>query len=220
VDEAWATTGIPGNLYSAQKAQTERMLDAFEAAHPERRVVRMRPALIFNGGAGAHLARVFLGPLVPRRLAAPGALPVLPMPRGLVTQLVHVDDAADAFRRAVLDPDARGAYNVATEPELTAERIAEALETRVVTVPAPLVERAVELAWRARLQPLPGSWIRLAHRSPLLDSTRAREELGWSPRVDVVSAVRDTADGVADSSGVETGPLTPRGRAHGPMPGD
>src|SRR5918997_1583593 len=45
VDESWPTGGTPSSFYSRHKVATERALDALETAHPELRVVRLRPAL-------------------------------------------------------------------------------------------------------------------------------------------------------------------------------
>src|SRR4051812_23195010 len=47
VDESHPTEGTPSSFYSVDKVEAERALDAVEAAHPEMRVARLRPALIF-----------------------------------------------------------------------------------------------------------------------------------------------------------------------------
>src|SRR5947199_4018642 len=46
VDETWPREGIDSSFYSRHKVTTERLLDQLEAAHPEIRVVRLRPGLI------------------------------------------------------------------------------------------------------------------------------------------------------------------------------
>src|ERR671917_807174 len=38
VDESWPTGGVPSSYYGRHKAATERILDSFEAAHPDVRV--------------------------------------------------------------------------------------------------------------------------------------------------------------------------------------
>lgn len=68
VDESWPTNGIPTSFYARHKAIVERLLDRFEAEHPHVRVVRLRLALVFKREAAAGVARLFLGPLVPRTL--------------------------------------------------------------------------------------------------------------------------------------------------------
>jgi len=54
VDESWPTDGTRTSFYARHKAEVERLLDRFESEHPDVRVVRMRPALIFK--------RVVVGP--------------------------------------------------------------------------------------------------------------------------------------------------------------
>src|SRR3954462_4420186 len=55
VDESWPTEGISTSFYSRHKAQVERALDSFEQAHPDVRVVRLRPALIFKREAASEI---------------------------------------------------------------------------------------------------------------------------------------------------------------------
>ena len=38
----------------------------------------------------------------------------------------------------------------------------------------------VSASWHARLQPLDAGWFGLAYAVPLMDTSRARSELGWS----------------------------------------
>jgi nucleoside-diphosphate-sugar epimerase len=40
-----------------------------------------------------------------------------------------------------------------------------------------------------------------------MDSTRAREELGWEPRHSSLDAIRDVLSGIADAEGEPTPPL-------------
>ncbi|HWO47836.1 MAG TPA: NAD-dependent epimerase/dehydratase family protein, partial [Solirubrobacterales bacterium] len=64
VDESWPTEGIPSSFYSRHKAEVERILDHFEADHhhPQMRVVRLRPGLIFKREAATGIRRLFAGP--------------------------------------------------------------------------------------------------------------------------------------------------------------
>ena len=120
VDESWPTDGIPSSFYARHKAQAERALDAIEATAPGLRVVRLRPGLIFKREAASEIRRLFAGPLLPGALANPRLIPALPLPRGLRVQAVHGADVAEAYRLAVTDERARGAYNVVAEPVLDA----------------------------------------------------------------------------------------------------
>ena len=63
----------------------------------------------------------------------------------------------------------------------TDRRSARLLGARTVPVPGAVLRGAAALTWRARLQPTPPGWVDLALGVPLMDSGRARRELGWTP---------------------------------------
>jgi nucleoside-diphosphate-sugar epimerase len=207
VDESWPTTGIPTSFYSRHKAAVERILDAFEAAHPEMRVVRLRPGLIFKRDAASGIRRLFAGPLLPSPLLHRALLPVLPVTDRLVMQAVHSLDVADAYRLAVCDEDARGAYNVAAEPVLDAATLGAALGARPLKVPRAALRALTDLSWRARLQPTPPGWLDLGLGVPLMDVSRARDELGWTPSRSATSALLELLEGMRESAGIDTPPL-------------
>jgi UDP-glucose 4-epimerase len=196
VDESWPTEGIPSSPYSRHKVAAERILDEHERSHPDGTVVaRMRPGLMVQRGAGSALLRYAVPPYVPAALLR--HLPLLPLDRGLAVPLVHTSDAADAVAR-VLERRATGAFNLAAEPPVTRDVIAAVLGARAVQLPAQVLRAAAAVAWRLRLQPLDPGWLDLAFAVPLLDTTRAREELGWEPRVPADDALREVLAGMAD----------------------
>jgi len=210
VDESWPTGGTPSSFYARHKAAAERLLDGVEAAHPELRVVRLRPALIFKRQAASGIRRLFAGPLLPSPLVRPGLLPLLPLPAGLRVQGVHSADVGEAYRLAAMDERARGAYNVAAEPVLDAGSLARALGARPVNVPAGIVRAAADLSWRLRLQPTPAGWLDMGMAVPVMDSSRIREELDWVPRHDADAALLELLEGIREFAGVATPPLDPR----------
>src|SRR5919112_5456 len=89
VDEGWPTEGIDSSYYARHKAETERMLDAFEHKNPGIRVVRLRPGLIFKRDAATEIRRLFAGPFLPGSLMRPGLIPIVPRVDRLVFQAVH-----------------------------------------------------------------------------------------------------------------------------------
>jgi nucleoside-diphosphate-sugar epimerase len=209
VDESWPATGIPTSFYSRHKAAVEAILDGIENDHPEVRVVRLRPGLIFGRDAASGIRRLFAGPLLPSFLLRPRWIPVVPAPGRLVFQAVHRDDVAEAYRLALLDDDARGAFNVAAEPVLDAPTLGRVLKARPVPVPEPLLRGAAALTWRLRLQPTEPGWVDMGLGVPLMDVRRAREELGWRPRHTAADALLELIDGMRDRAGVPTPPLDP-----------
>ncbi len=209
VDESWSTAGIPSSWYSRHKAAVERILDGFEAVHPEIRVVRFRPALVFKREAASGIRRLFIGPLLPSPLLRRGLVPVLPAPPRARVQAVHSKDLGDAYRLAILDDEARGAFNVAAEPVLDIAEVARLLGARTVPVPTGVIRAAADVSWRARLQPTPPGWLDLGLGVPIMDSTRARRELGWNPRRTSSEAFLELFAGLRDSAGIDTPPLAP-----------
>ncbi|MEV0939255.1 NAD-dependent epimerase/dehydratase family protein [Micromonospora wenchangensis] len=207
VSERWPATGVPGSSYSRDKAEVEAVLDIVEAAHPRLRVVRLRPGLIFQRDAGTEITRYFLGPLAPVRLLRYGRIPLVPANRRLRMQAVHADDVADAYARAVLG-EARGAFNVAADPVLTPELVARHFKGWTVPVAAPVLRAAAALTWRCRLQPVDAGWVELGLAAPLMSSARAETELGWQPRVDAVTALRELFAGMADGAHTAGPPMS------------
>jgi nucleoside-diphosphate-sugar epimerase len=206
VDETWPTTGVPGSLYSQHKAQTERYLDQVEVNVPHLTVTRLRPGLIFARESASEITRYFLGRLVPTSPIRRVRLPVLPMSRTLRFQVVHADDVALGYDQA-LRTRAPGAFNLAAEPVLGPPDVAAALGFgRSVHVPVALLRAAAALTWRARLQPTSPGWVDLAAGAPIMDTSRARDVLGWSPTKPAQEVLVELLEGMSAGAGA-SGPL-------------
>jgi UDP-glucose 4-epimerase len=209
VHESWPATGIESSFYSRHKAEVERRLDTFEQAHPDIRVVRLRPGLKFQRDAATGIRRLFVGPFLPDALVRRDLVPVVPRHPRLRAQAVHTDDVADAYRRAIVS-DARGAFHVAADPPLDGDLVARLLDARAVDVPARVLRGLATLTWRAHLQPTEPGWVDMALAVPLMDTTRVRTELGWTPRKSADEAFLELFEGLHDGAGHPTPPLDPR----------
>jgi UDP-glucose 4-epimerase len=199
VDERWPTGSIASSHYGRHKAAIERMMDAFEGAHPGTVLTRMRPALVMQRPAGADLKRLFVGALVPTWWLTRIRLPFLPMPPRTVSQVVAADDLGDAFWRA-LDRRAGGAFNIAGEPVIGPREVAEVLGTRWLPVRIAPVRGAIWLAWQLHLIAVDPGWLDIATTVPLMSTDRARTELGWAPTIDARDALRQAVEGLADGA--------------------
>lgn len=209
VDESWPTDGIATSFYSVDKAATERMLDSLEDAQPELRVVRLRPGLIFKKEAGAGVRRLFAGPFLPTPLVRTGLVKVIPDIPDLRFQCVHSYDVAEAYRLAATT-DARGAFNIATDPIVDPPMLAAMFGAKLVPLSGDAVRAFARLTWKARLQPTPEGWVDLALQTPLLDTKRAHADLGWEPRFTSRQALLDLLEGLRTNYGIDTPPLHPK----------
>lgn len=222
-DENWGTDGIAGSHYSQDKSAQERVMDEFEALHPEISLARLRPGLMFQFDAGAEIQRYFAGSAAPVQLLEKIRTPVIPVPYGLRLQAVHSLDAAAAFAEAVIS-GARGAFNIAADDVLTADAIAQVVTGRDsgrthVPVPFSPLKPLVKAAHRAHLLPMDEGWLEMAQHAPVMDTTRAKTELGWEPRITAADALDELIEGLSSGAGRSSAPMRPRGEAgHWPHP--
>jgi nucleoside-diphosphate-sugar epimerase len=186
--------GSERHPYSAHKAEVEALLaDSLAGSGTEAFV--FRPCVVAGPRAPALVETVPLLALE-RRLPGllrrlPGLRPVLPDP-GVHFQLVHHDDVASALCAGVLGAGEPGPYNLAGPGELTASDLAAELGWHSLPVPGLAVGATAELVARLPLLPAQASWIEAVRRPVLMDTARAREELGWEPRHDARETLRQT----------------------------
>jgi nucleoside-diphosphate-sugar epimerase len=123
-------------------------------------------------------------------------------------QAVHSRDVGEAYRLAAVG-DARGAFNIAAAPTIDPETLAAHLGARTVPLPARAARALAAATWKARLQPTPPGWLDMALGCPIMDTARARHELGWTPRHDALEAITEVMEGMAEAEGFPTPPLDP-----------
>jgi UDP-glucose 4-epimerase len=207
VDESWPTEGVSTSFYSRHKAAVERRLDTLELEQPELRIARMRPALIFKAQAATEIRRLFAGPFLPRAALRRSLIPLAPDVPGLRFQAVHSLDVGDAFRRTLIG-DARGAFNLASDPVIGPQELAGVLEARRVRVSPTVLRTAASASFALRLQPSEPGWLDMAMAVPLMDSARARSELGWVPQHSATESLRELIDAMHAGIDFDTPPLS------------
>ena len=154
-DESWPTEGVRTSHYSVDKVAQEEVLDEIAAAHPDLTVTRLRPALIFQGGAGSEIQRYFLGGWMPVQLLRAGRPPLLPLPQGLRIQAVHAEDVAAAYAAAAVRKQP-GAFNICADDVLGVQDLARLVgHGRAVQLPVPAVRTALAAGHRAGLVAAP-----------------------------------------------------------------
>ncbi|MGI8633158.1 MAG: NAD-dependent epimerase/dehydratase family protein [Solirubrobacterales bacterium] len=179
--------GTPEHSYSEQKATLEGHLwDALGGSDTDAYV--FRPSIVAGPESLLlieNLPHVRIAGRIPpaiRRLYSgiPMLKPVLPDP-GTPFQLVHASDVADALVAATVGRGEPGVYNLAAEGELTLSDVAEELGWYAVPVPDLTVDVAAEAISRLPFMPPELSWLQAFRTPVVMDASRAREPLGWSP---------------------------------------
>lgn len=199
--EDFPARGIKGSHYSEDKGAVEELLDAFETAHPDITVARLRPGLIFQADAASEVQRFFLGSAAPVGVLGKAKLPALPLPRGIRAQAVHADDIAQAYLLAA-KKRARGAFNICADDILYPQDFADLIDHgHFVELPPAAVRAAAAGAHRAGGLPADAGWIDMAMGVPMMDNTRAKTELGWQPTRSAKDTVRELIDAMINGSG-------------------
>jgi len=204
--EDWPVRPAARLFYAQEKAELERLLHAeaarVEAARTEANraagpaLYLLRPPLVL--GPHAVGAKDLLpGPLAPlgRRLAGrigrlpvplPALVPVMPL------QVVHEDDLGRALQLCVVAAGPPGAYNIAADRILTTVDVAREFGL----IPLPLPGGPARFAARAvaalPFLPPAAQWVEAASHPAIMDTTRAKRDLGWVPRYTALEALRDT----------------------------
>ncbi len=210
VDESWPTGGTPTSYYARHKAEVERRLDRFEQEAPEVRVVRMRPGLVFKKEAAEGIRRLFFGPFLPSPLVRTSLINAIPDIPNLRSQIIHSYDVGEAFRLAIVNDEARGAFNLAAEPVLDPEELGRILDARPLPVSAQVARASARLSWQLRLQPASEGWLDMAMSVPVMDTGRARTQLSWTPERSADEALLDLLEGLRTGAGLDTPPLSPK----------
>ncbi len=191
--------GSESFYYSAQKAELEATLDELLSTSEVDAYV-FRPCIVAGPRATMLIEKTVEGarlgdplPALRRGLARlPLPRPVLPDP-GTPIQLVHHDDVARALAAAIAGKGAPGAYNLAAEGVSGIAAIAAALGWRAVPVPGPAVGFGAGIARRLSFVSPQLEWAAALRTPVLMDTAKARRELGWEPRFDAAETLLQTA---------------------------
>ncbi len=192
--EDWPTRPAARLFYAQEKAELERLLRARAQEPGGPALYLLRPPIVLGphtvgakslpGGPLAALARV------PVRWAGRVRFPV-PVSE-LPVQVVHEADVGQALLRCVVAAGPPGAYNVAADGIVTVGTVARELGMLSFPVPARLTQIAARaLAALPFLPPL-AQWVETASHPAIMDTTKAKAELGWVPEFTALETLRET----------------------------
>jgi UDP-glucose 4-epimerase len=190
--------GSESFYYSAQKAELEGLLKELLLGSEVEPYV-FRPCIVAGPRATMLVEQtvdaVRAGdplPLLRKGVEKlPLAKPVLLDP-GVPFQLVHHDDVARAMAAAICGDGPPGVYNLAGEGEIRVRDVARALGWRWIPVPRPAVSVGTAAARHLSFASAKLEWAIAADTPVLMDTTKARRDLGWKPRYDAAETLAQT----------------------------
>lgn len=201
--------GSASFYYSAQKAELEDLLDELLPGSGVDAYV-FRPCIVAGPQATMLIEQtveaVRVGDPVPalRRGVEklPLVRPILPDP-GVPMQLVHHDDVARAMAAAICGDGPPGAYNLAGEGEIGIRDIARALGWRSIPLPGAAVSVGTAAARRLTFASSKLEWAVALDTPVLMDTAKARRELGWKPLYDAEQTLTQTVAGAREKGLVD-----------------
>jgi nucleoside-diphosphate-sugar epimerase len=192
--EEWPTRPAAHLFYAQEKAELEHLLLDEAARHPGLGLYLLRPPIVLGPhtvGAKAQLPRLLapLGPLARRagRLLGRRSVPwpvAVPVP-DLPVQFVHEEDVGRALLLCIVGAGPPGAYNIAADDVLRVPEVVRELGLFPVPLPAGLVRapaRAVAALAGLPFSPPATAWAEMLTHPSVMDTAKAKRELGWSPR--------------------------------------
>jgi nucleoside-diphosphate-sugar epimerase len=199
--ETWPVRPAARLFYAREKAELEHRLAQEHAGRPEVELYLLRPPVVVGphavGGKSVLRGVPGLGRLAGDRLRRwPVPLPVLAP--ALPLQLLHEEDVGQALLLCAVGAGPPGAYNIAADDVLTLAEVAR--EFGLLAIPAPAAPAQALAALAARLPFLPpaAQWVESLSRPAIMDTGKAKAELGWQPRYTARQALRATLDGPAE----------------------
>jgi nucleoside-diphosphate-sugar epimerase len=193
--EDWPTRPAKRLFYAQEKAELEHLLREEASAHPHLGLYVLRPPVVLGPhavGAKAVLPEplnTVAARLPVARLPLRFPLPVL-VP-DVVVQLIHEDDVGQALLQCVVGAGPPGAYNIAGDGVMTVPEIASELGLVPIPIPGALV-RVTARALTSLPLPPQAEWLEAATQPSIMDTAKAKRELGWQPRYTTTQALRDT----------------------------
>lgn len=195
--EDWATRPADLLFYAQEKAELEDLLQHEAAKHPQTGLYLVRPPIVLGPDAvGAKIPFAVPSQLGPLLRGVGGALRRLPGLPALVPnlpfQVIHQDDVAEALRLCVLGAGAPGAYNIAADDVVTGVDVARELGFRAVAVPGAPVAAVARAVAKLPYVPSAAQWVEALSHPAIMDTTKAKTELGWTPRHTAIESLRST----------------------------
>ncbi|HUT54675.1 MAG TPA: NAD-dependent epimerase/dehydratase family protein [bacterium] len=182
INEDTPLTGDNASYYLHTKRLLEEALDEFEKRNPGVVVTRLRPSILIgprNNNFAHELGRLLVVPHIRE---------------GAYLPVVHEEDVIDAFELA-LDRDVPGAFIISLPEPIAIEGFAARDRPRV-SVGIETLKKLSRIGYALHLTLLSPDWIVAAEGNWRFDLNRSREVLGWTPKHDLETTVREMLENV------------------------
>ena len=202
MSEDWPVRPAARLFYAREKAELEKSLWRESRAGSGPELYLLRPPIVL--GPHAAGAKEFMpAPLSRAGRTAFAALRRLPVPLPMLApnvpvQFIHEEDVGQALLKCVLGEGPAGAYNIAGDGVVTGAELIRELGLAPVPVPARVFyagARAAAAVPRLPFLPPATEWVEALSHPAIMDTTKARQELGWKPRYSALEALRATLEG-------------------------
>ncbi len=193
--EDWPTRPADRLFYAQEKAELERLLLEEAGRHPETDLYLIRPPIVLGPdavGAKAQLSPGLVQVLqllhsgIRRLRIVPAVVPDLPV------QLIHQDDVAEALRLCVVAAGPPGAYNIAADDVVNGVDVLRELGFLPLAIPGKPVAAVARAISTLSFLPSGMQWVEALSHPAVMDTTKARTELGWSPKHSAIESLRAT----------------------------
>jgi nucleoside-diphosphate-sugar epimerase len=194
--EDWPVRPAARLFYAQEKAELEHLLAEQTEKHPELALYLLRPPVVL-GPHTLGAKDILPGPLAPLGRRLSGRLPRSPVPipalvPDIPLQFVHEDDVGRALLQCIVAAGPPGAYNIAGDGVVSTVDVAREFGLLPVAVPAGPVQTAARAFTRLPFLPSVAEWVEAVSQPAIMDTDKARTELGWEPQFTGLEALRAT----------------------------
>ena len=197
ITEEWPTRPADRLFYAQEKAELELLLHEEAGRYPETDLYLLRPPIVLGPdavGAKAQLSPGLVQVLqlvhsgIRRLRVVPAIVPDLPV------QLIHQDDVAEALRLCVVAAGPPGAYNIAADDVVNGIDVLRELGFLPLAVPGKPVRAIARAISTLPFLPSGMQWVEAMSHPAIMDTTKAKTELGWSPKHSAIESLRATLE--------------------------
>ena len=193
MDEEWPVRPADLLFYAQEKAELEELLTA-ELTPDGPDLYMVRPPIVLGPNAVGSkvtlpagvrsVGRLLLE--LPRRFPLPAVVPAIAL------QVIHEDDVGRALLQCVVGAGPPGVYNIAADEVVTMVDVAREVGFKTAALPEGPARAAARLVSKLPGLPQPAQWVEVASHPAIMDTSKARAELGWSPQVSALDAIRSS----------------------------